>query len=194
MVQSPSPINWNAELLDQLGWHWTAQARPRLDGLVNEEYFWEPVDGAWNVRARAAAEAGPGGNDYVIDWAFPPPEPPPVTTIAWRLTHLIVGVFGDRNARYFGGPAVSYDSELPGSADEALRRLDEGYRVWTEGVRGLGEAGLAGRCREQGREQLSMAALVLHIHRECIHHLAEVALLRDLWAVIPGWAPLQRLP
>jgi hypothetical protein len=27
-----------------------------------------------------------------------------------------------------------------------------------------------------------MAALVLHIHREAIHHLAEVALLRDLYA------------
>jgi len=26
-----------------------------------------------------------------------------------------------------------------------------------------------------------MAALVLHINREAIHHLAEVALLRDLW-------------
>ena len=27
-----------------------------------------------------------------------------------------------------------------------------------------------------------MAALVQHINREMIHHLAEVALLRDLWA------------
>ncbi len=27
-----------------------------------------------------------------------------------------------------------------------------------------------------------MAALVLHIHRELIHHLAEIALLRDLYA------------
>ena len=26
-----------------------------------------------------------------------------------------------------------------------------------------------------------MAALVLHIHREVIHHGAEVLLLRDLW-------------
>jgi hypothetical protein len=27
-----------------------------------------------------------------------------------------------------------------------------------------------------------MAALVLHIHREAIHHGAEIALLRDLYA------------
>lgn len=29
--------------------------------------------------------------------------------------------------------------------------------------------------------ELPYAALVLHIHREAIHHLAEVALLRDLY-------------
>jgi len=27
-----------------------------------------------------------------------------------------------------------------------------------------------------------MATLILHINREVFHHLAEVALLRDLWA------------
>jgi hypothetical protein len=30
-----------------------------------------------------------------------------------------------------------------------------------------------------------MADLVLHIHREMIHHLAEIALLRDLYAARP---------
>ena len=30
-----------------------------------------------------------------------------------------------------------------------------------------------------------MAALILHIHRELIHHGAEIALLRDLYA----WRP-----
>jgi hypothetical protein len=57
------------------------------------------------------------GRNYTVDFTFPQPEPPPVTTIAWRLAHIIVG------------------------------------------------------CLE----------LVLHIHREVIHHGAEVALLRDLY-------------
>jgi hypothetical protein len=30
-----------------------------------------------------------------------------------------------------------------------------------------------------------MAGLVLHVHREVIHHFAEVALLRDLYAHRP---------
>jgi hypothetical protein len=29
---------------------------------------------------------------------------------------------------------------------------------------------------------MPMATLVLHLNREVFHHLAEVALLRDLWA------------
>jgi hypothetical protein len=177
-------LDWTTELVDQLDWHWRNQARPRLDGLGDDEYRWEPVLDSWNVRPRGTGryvEVGVG--DYIIDYAFPEPSPPPFTTIAWRLSHVIVGVFGDRNARYFGGPPISYpDYDYPGTADAALAALDAGYAIWIEGVRGLGADGLAQRCRELGHEEEPMAALVLHINREAIHHLAEVALLRDLWA------------
>lgn len=180
-------VDWTTELVDQLDWHWRAQARPRLDSLGDDEYRWEPVPDSWNVRPRGTGrylEVGTG--DFVIDFAFPEPSPPPLTTIAWRLNHVIVGVFGDRNARYFGGPAISYDDyDYPGTAAAALSALDAGYAIWVEGVRGLGADGLARRCREPGFEQDSMAALVLHINREAIHHLSEVALLRDLWAHRP---------
>jgi hypothetical protein len=39
-----------------------------------------------------------------------PVEPAPVTTIAWRLAHIIVGIFGSRNASHFGGPATNWAS------------------------------------------------------------------------------------
>jgi hypothetical protein len=176
-------LDWTAELGKQLSWHWENQLRPRLRGLTDAEYFWEPVPGCWNIRPREQAVAVPiGVGDYIIDFAFPEPDPPPVTTIAWRIGHLIVGVFGDRNARYFNGPPVSYQSyDYPGTADQALTALDEQYRRWIEGVRTLGLTRLAERCREPGFETDSMAALILHIHREVIHHGAEIALLRDLY-------------
>ena len=176
-------LDWPAELVTQLSWHWGNQLRPRLEGLSDAEYFWEPVEGCWSVRPRAQAVAvAVGSGPYIIDFAFPEPDPPPVTTIAWRLGHLIVGIFGDRNARYFGGPAISYQSyDYPASADQAVVALDAQYQRWIDGIREMHRDRLAERCREPGFETDSMAALILHIHREVIHHGAEIALLRDLY-------------
>ena len=56
------------------------------------------------------------------------------------------------------------------------------YADWIAGVRSLDEAALAEPCGEDGHEQDPMAALILHIHREVIHHGAEISLLRDLYA------------
>jgi hypothetical protein len=180
-------IDWNPLLLSQLEWHWTNPLRPRLDGITDDEYFWEPVAGCWSVRPRGAA-SDRGAGDFRIDFAWPEPVPPPVTTIAWRLAHIIVGVFGARVAAHFSGPPVSYDSfAYAGTAAEALDQLDEAYTRWVDGVKGLGADGLARPCgpAEGPYADDPLAALVLHIHREAIHHGAEIALLRDLYVRQP---------
>jgi DinB superfamily len=181
-------IDWNTELADQLDWHWTHQLRPRMGGLTDAEYFWEPVPGCWNIRPRGTAAGAPGTGDYTADFTFPEPDQAPVTTIGWRLAHVIVGCFGMRTAAHFGGPPVDYQTfRYAGTAAQALRQLDDGYAAWIKGVRGLGAGGLARPCgpAEQYCPDAPMAALVLHIHREVIHHGAEIALLRDLYR----WQP-----
>jgi hypothetical protein len=179
-------VDWNFQVAEQLDSHWREQLRPRLDGLTDAEYRWEPVPGAWNVRPRgtgsAPIEAGSG--EFVMDFAFPEPEPPPVTTIAWRLGHIVVGVLGMRVASHFGAPAIDYRTHsYPGDAATALGQLDAAYAAWNAGVRGLGTDGLARACgpAEGPYAQASMAELVLHINREMLHHGAEIALLRDLY-------------
>jgi hypothetical protein len=228
-------IDWNEELADQLDGHWRSQLRPRLDGLTDEEYFWEPVPGMWSVRRRgegrdprAKGRAGVfglrregarderpsdegkntgfgrpeasgegtapvalGGGEFTLDFAWPAPDPVPATTIAWRLSHLIVAVFGLRVGSHFGGEPVDYEKyDYPGDAATALARLDEYYAAWIAGVRGLGTDGLARPCgpAEGPYAEASMATLVLHINREAIHHGAEIALLRDLFRWQPGEA------
>jgi hypothetical protein len=87
-------------------------------------------------------------------------------------------------AAHFGGPPVDYQSfAYAGTAAQALEQLDDAYAAWTGGVRGLDAAALAAPCgpAEGPYAELSMAALVLHINREVIHHGAEVSLLRDLY-------------
>ncbi len=179
--------SWHDTLTEQLEWHWTNQLRPRLEGLTDEEYRWEPVAGAWNVRPRSEGRAGlaHGDGDFTIDFSFPEPTPPPVTTIAWRLGHLIVGVFGARAHGHFNGPQVDYETfPYAGTADEALRQLDEAYAAWLAGVRSWTDEDLLQPCgpAEGPWSEHSRAVLVLHINREAIHHGAEIALLRDLWA------------
>jgi hypothetical protein len=108
-----------------------------------------------------------------------------VTTIAWRLAHLIVGVFGARAASHFGGPPADFRSfEYAGSAAGALQQLDQAYAAWMQGAKGLGPDGLGRPCgpAEGPFADYPMAALVLHINREALHHGAEIALLRDLYA------------
>lgn len=187
-------IDWTHELVEQLEWHWREQLRPRLQGLTDEEYRWEPVPGCWNVRPRAEAATpmAAGGGDTVADFALPEPVPAPLTTIAWRMGHLAVGVFGARAASHFDHPPVSYftaDWPLsavggwPLSAVGGLAVLDDTYAAWTKGVHGLDAEALAqpsGPDEGPNADQ-PLATLVLHVNREVIHHGAEIALLRDLY-------------
>ena len=179
-------VPWTSRLLEQLTWHWDNQLRPRLEGLSDDEYLWEPVPGAWNVRPRgeAVTRMAAGGGDLVIDWEWPEPVPPPVTTIAWRFGHLIVGIFGTRVASHFGGPPADYLTwHYAPTAREALAQLDEGYSGWVKGVRGLDSRALEQPVGAAEGEwaAASFAELVLHISREVIHHGAEILLLRDLY-------------
>ncbi|TYB40055.1 DinB family protein [Actinomadura chibensis] len=177
---------WNTQIRDQITWHWSRQLRPRLDGLTDEEYFWEPVPGCWSVHPRGigGAPVQGGSGAMTIDFAVPEPDPPPFTTIAWRLGHVIVGVLAMRNAAHFGRAPTDYTSfEYATTASAALAQLDAEYATWMTGVESLGESGLARPCGEAEGPYADrpLAALVLHINRELIHHLAEVCLLRDLY-------------
>lgn len=177
---------WNEELRDQFTWHWDHLLRERLSGLTDDEYFWEPVQESWSVRPRGAGTAPvqAGSGAMTIDFAFPEPTPAPFTTIAWRLGHVIVGVLAVRNASHFGREPVDYFTfDYAATADEALAQLDEELSSWLAGVESLGEDGLARPCGEAEGPfaEDPMSRLVLHIHRELIHHLSEVCVLRDLY-------------
>lgn len=183
MSQQKTQQIWNEQLRDQMEWHWSHQLRARLEGLTDHECFWEPAPDSWSIRPRGTSSAPvqAGSGEMIIEFSFPPPEPEPFTTIAWRLGHVIVGVLAMRNASHFGRAATDYRTfDYAATAQEALEQLDAEYATWIAGVESLGEEGLHRPCGEHGFEQEPMSKLVLHIHRELIHHLAEVCLLRDL--------------
>ena len=56
--------------------------RARVEGLSDDEFFWEPVPGCWTVRRGADGR-------WAVDYPEPPhPDPAPFTTIGWRLVHV----------------------------------------------------------------------------------------------------------
>jgi DinB superfamily len=179
-------IDWNAELLDQLEWHWDNQLRPRLNGLTDDEYFWPPAPDCWSLTRRidSTAPMPLGAGEFTMDYAPPPHDREPVTTIAWRLAHLIA-VLGPPDVPHFDRPRASHHViDYAGTAEAALRQLDEGHHGWIRDVRELGTTGLT---RPQGSlsppeySDKPMAKIVMHVHREVIHHGAEICLLRDLY-------------
>jgi DinB superfamily len=186
MGVDPVDIDWNSELVDQIEWHWEHQLRPRLDGLTDDEYFWQPVPGCWTIsrRGESSAPISIGAGEFTMDYARPPHDRERVTTIAWRLAHLI-DVFGPPAAPHFDGPLADHPVVgYSGTAKAALRQLDEGHDAWVSDLRALGAAGLA---RPQGAisppeyADAPMAKLVLYTNVEVIHHGAEICLLRDLY-------------
>jgi hypothetical protein len=171
---STDTTDLTTQLADQLDYHWTSQLRPRLADLTDEEYFWQPVPDCWTVH--------PDGS---IDFGYPQPQPAPFTTIAWRLAHVIVGVFAMRNHSHFGGPPADYQSwNYATDATKALHQLDGAYANWITGVRGLDAQALSRPIgpAEGPWADHTTSQLILHINREAIHHGAEIACIRDLYA------------
>ncbi|MFI0976321.1 DinB family protein [Streptomyces sp. NPDC021093] len=178
-------------IADQLDLHWQKNLRPRLHGLTDEEYFWEPVRDCWSIRPRGTSPAtmSEGSGEWTMDYVFPGPEPAPVTTIAWRLAHIIASCLGYRVGWHFDGQ--DFDSETfayAGTADEALEQLDEMYGRWDAGVRGLSDADLDNP-PAVGPERFPLEGIVLHVNKELIHHGAEISLLRDLYRWQDGAVP-----
>ncbi|WP_107291920.1 DinB family protein [Streptomyces ambofaciens] len=162
--------------------------------LTDEEYLWEPVPGAcWSVRRRAE---GPGPRATRLDgtgeWGrdaapYPHPSPPPLTTLAWRLSHLAEMLFlrADHTA---GTHSLTRDDyAVAGGATEAVAAFATGAAAWRDALLGTDEAALdeVGRCTyPHGSDaEEPFVDIVWWVNQEVLHHGAEIALLRDLYRV-----------
>lgn len=165
-------------------------SRLRIDGIDAAEMTWEPWPGMWSIRRRDDATTphafGPGAYVLDADHELDPFAPGPLTTIAWRVGHL-VSTYAGRWEWSFGSrttPPVDLVDFTPDTA--LLDRLWAEIDRWATAVDGLADEQLD----EVGFSQyphgldpdLPFIAIVRWMNRETIHHLAEIALLRDLAA------------
>jgi hypothetical protein len=181
-----------ASLLAQLEWHWENHLRPRFAGLTDDEYFWEPAPDCWGVR-EIDGRFVPDGVPLSVPRAQS--SVPPFTTIGWRLCHIGADVFRFRASLYFGDGSITKESIVwPGNAADALEFVESGYDFWRTGVASLGEEGIWSKLGPRAGPYAddNFVGLVLHHHREAIHHGAEVCLLRDLYRALPAGDQLRR--
>jgi len=175
-------LDWGRLLVGQLEFYWEMHLWPRLNGLTDDEYFWEPVPGCWSVRAA-------DGGAFRADGPQDPPEPPPVTTIAWRMMHIAVGCFTIRTSAFFdnaGGDMFDprhIPADLPHTAAGGLAFLHDSYRRWHDRIAALDDVAMRTPLGPKGAyfSAEPMAALIMHVNRETMHHGGEIGVLRDLY-------------
>ena len=163
-------------------------SRQRLDGMTDDEYLWEPASPCWSVRHRTETSlpaVGPG--DFVMEGEAGKAV---MTTIAWRVAHLTNG-FAARWEWSFGSRSIPPDQvvDFAATADEGVALLWSWYDRWHDGIASMAEDDFVTVGYSQMPTGLDptvpFASIVWWQTREMIHHLAEVALLRDLYAARP---------
>lgn len=164
-------------------------SRNRIGTISAAAFAWEPAPGAWSIRRRGEARTpdafGPG--DYVIDHqrSLDPFGPGPVSTIAWRVGHLLCGLAG-RYEWTFGSRSIPPDDLVHFSLDpdDQCGQLWELVDRWATAVDGLTDEQLDtpgfGQYPKGLDPEIAFIGIVRWVNREVIHHLAEVALLLDL--------------
>lgn len=165
-------------------------SRERLDGMTDDEFCWEPVESMWSIRRRADATTpqayGPG--EYVLDHdtSIDVFAPGPLSTIAWRIGHLVSG-FAGRYEWTFGSRSIDPKQlvDFSTSAQVMMDRLWSEIDRWVASVELLIDQQLDvpgfGQYPHGLDPQLPFIGIVRWVNREAIHHLAEAALLRDLY-------------
>nr|WP_228501237.1 DinB family protein [Nocardioides agariphilus] len=152
--------------------------RQRCEGMTDEEFFWEPVADCWNIRPDGQH---PGAWTY--EYEFAPADPVPMTTIGWRLVHLNAGNRIYWNHAFGDGTLAFPDLEVPHTAESALAAWRESRLAITLWLTEATEADLAEpRPSHLPERQMSAGDQVRTLVDEQIHHAAEIALLRDLFA------------
>ncbi|MBV6702557.1 DinB family protein [Kitasatospora aureofaciens] len=166
-----------------------------VEPLTDEEYRWEPVPGCWSVRRHAE---GPGERATLLigagEWGrdateWPHPEPPPFTTLAWRLNHL--GEMLTLRADHTHGTRSLTREAYPvcGDAQSAIAGFDAAATAWREALLAADDTVLdtVGHSAYPygGDAEEAFLDVVWWVNQELLHHGAEIALLRDLYR----WSP-----
>lgn len=162
-----------------------------FEGLTDDDLHWEPASGMWGMRLktevstdRTPDELPPG--DYWVDVIRDPPDPVPLTTIAWRIGHLTLGTW-NWNA-IIAGQEVPPEPAMRHDAAGALELWREVLDAFVDVAVGFTDEQLADKTDAWGGE-VTRSFLVSHVCLEIALHSAEVGTMRHLKRQLGTGAP-----
>ncbi len=155
-------------------------ARRLVDDLTDEEYTWEPASPCWSVRRRGPTVRGWGSGDVVCEDAWPPPDPLPTTTIAWRVIHLAAWTDIYRLHAFAGERPDLNDVVVPQGCEVGVAWLLRAQDDFIAAVEGLDDVALFEPRPAHWGASVPTIQLVSTMLTEHIHHIAEIGVLRDL--------------
>ncbi|MFE0194119.1 hypothetical protein [Streptomyces sp. NPDC058989] len=133
-------------------------AQVRLAGLGDEEYLWEPAPDCWSIRRRgeAVTPRAFGPGDWVLDQGAP---------------QIPSSEYAEVARQAAGGMTVAKIAEDWGVSVERVEQLDTiGFSQYPHG----------------SHPDDPFVDVLWGANLEFIHHMAEIALLRDLWRTRAG--------
>lgn len=159
------------------------QLSARLSGLTDDEYLWEPVPGCWTARPRATATTrlANGRGAWVLDYDLPDPDPPPFTTIAWRLLHVAMVTAMYADFAFAAGTLDFDDFDIPPTAAGGITWWTGSLARFRQQLDRLPEDALDRRVRPPWMEAATVERMVRIVLVETVHHGAEIGCLRDLY-------------
>jgi DinB superfamily len=152
--------------------HAVAAARFAIDGLTDTELAWTPAPGCWSVEADTT---GRRRLEFVYG-----ADPPPLTTIEWRLAHLGVWTIAYDNWIFGEATIRGEDVEIPAGAARMVAWLHDAQDHFIAATAALDDSQLDLDRPTQWDGLLPAWQLVWAILAEHFHHGAEIGVLRDL--------------
>ena len=169
-----------ADLLKvQLAHAWR-DSRRVLEDLTEDEYFWEPASPCWSVRRRDSTVRGWGSGEFVCEDAWPPPDPLPTTTIAWRVIHLAAWTDIYRTFAFDESQPDLNDADVPGDLGSGIAWLFRAQDDFIASVAALSNESVFEPRPAHWGESVPVVRLVTTMLTEHVHHVAEIGVLRDL--------------
>jgi hypothetical protein len=152
--------------------HAVAAARFAIDAVTDDELAWKPAPSCWSVEVDRAGRRR-------LQFVFGQ-DPPPVTTIEWRLGHLGVWTIAYQDWIFDDGATRGEDIDLPTGTAAMISWLQDAQDRFVTALGALGDEQLDVERRTEWDGLLPVWQLVWAIIAEHFHHGAEIGVLRDL--------------